>query len=103
MGGGRAPCRDRGYEPGAGDSLHHAELEKTAACRGLYKAVELRVVRELHEGSLPFGAKFVYDAKLLMALLIPLGKVEHCRAAIEIYRQEYEELRSVLPSPVDGT
>ncbi len=82
--------------------FNDAELEKTAACKDLYKAVELRVVRELHQGPLPFGAKFVYDAKLLMALLIPLGKVERCRAAIEIYRQEYEELRAVLPSPVDG-
>jgi hypothetical protein len=80
--------------------FNRAELEKTVACKDLYKAVELRVIRELHEGPLPFGAKFVYDAKLLMALLIPLGKVERCRAAIETYRQEYEELQAVVPAHV---
>jgi hypothetical protein len=77
-------------------SFYRVELERTRACKALYKAVEIRVVRELHEGPLPFGDKFVYDAKLLIALLMPMGSVERCRAAIQRYRLEYAKLRDAV-------
>lgn len=78
-------------------AVNDAEVEKMEACKSLYKAVEVRVVRELHDGPLPFGEKFVYDAKLLVALLVPLSRVEQCRAAFETYREEFEKLRASAP------
>ena len=86
---------------GLEDAVNRAEQEKIQACKKLYKAVKIRIVRELHEGPLPFGEKFLYDAKLLLALLMPLGSVERCRAAVELYEQEYVRLRDALP-PRDG-
>jgi len=83
-------------------AFDRAELEKAKACKKLYKAVEKRVVRELQEGPLPFGEKFMYDLKLLTARLVPLGSVERCRAAIRRYRLEYDKLRKAFPLQDDA-
>ncbi|MGH6933569.1 MAG: hypothetical protein ACREEE_14175 [Dongiaceae bacterium] len=77
--------------PELSDPVYAAEDSKIAACRFMNEAVVDRMMRDPS-----FGEQFVSDVGVVVALLVPIPKVERCAEAFDSYVAAVDALEQRL-------
>lgn len=91
--------------PELSDPVYSAEDSKIAACKFMNDAVVDRLQRDPS-----FGEQFMSDVGVVVALLVPIAKVERCADAFDSYAAAVNDLEQQLnavgsagPAPTEDT